>query len=646
MKQLFSIKAVIVCLLVFAGMSAFSSTTAVDTTATASGSNKPPKTEKLPKAKKDNQNQTQYLQKDLGQKDFNLNDRTAINKPQMPHYDLPSDSAEYMRGKPRSKQQDAYINHRYYYPAKPKNQWEVGFGVGSFILSGDVTPVGNPLKSYGATFTIRKAFGYVFSLRGQYVFGHAVGLDWKPKANTARNPVLNGSLDSKINYSKKSILPNYKMLSHEASIEGVFTMGNIKYHRERNLVNLYGFLGVGAQFYNTSTNVLDANGNMYDYTAANTAYNTTTNSGTFLTNPRKKAVFEELKSMMDKTYETNAEAHTNTNQSRAQVKKYSLNPVYSVGFGIGFHVSKRVTLNLESRVTITGDDLLDGQRYQDDQYVRGGGGGLVGGSLTNNFDTYYFNALTVNIHLGKKALEPLWWLNPMDYTYKKLGDMDPDKIVSELLQDDDEDGVINKLDKEPNTKKGCPVDTHGVALDSDKDGISDCDDKEPFSLPGYPIDANGVAKVPCCAEGLKGGDGSGNGSGKGYDCSKVELPSIYFGDDKYNVAPEYFAHLHEVADKLQMCPDAKIVVTGINSNGKYGEQLAWSRVNKAIDYMTAKYGVSRDRFIVKFVTGDKAVTPQQKMEQRRVEFRVAQDGETGPSNPPAPHPGLKAGKDF
>jgi hypothetical protein len=87
-------------------------------------------------------------------------------------------------------------------------------------------------------------------------------------------------------------------------------------------------------------------------------------------------------------------------------------------------------------------------------------------------------------------------------------------------------------------------------------------------------------------------------------------------------------------------------VTGINGEGKYGEQISWNRVNKAIDYMTTKYGVSRDRFIVQFKQGEKAVTPQQKMEQRRVEFKVAQDGVTGNSNPPAPHPGLKAGREY
>jgi outer membrane protein OmpA-like peptidoglycan-associated protein len=639
MKHLFSAKPIVALLLVCFSLS--SSAIGFYSFPPDSASKAEKAAKSSTKTPKDNQNQVQYLQKDLQQEDFNLNDRKAVNKPQMPHYDLPADSAVYMGGRSRSKQQDAFINHKYYYPAKPKNQWEIGLGVGSFLVSGDVTPVGNPLKSYGATFTIRKSFGYVFSLRGQYVFGHAEGLDYKPKANSLRNPVLNGGLFSNINYTNQSILPNYRMLSHEASLEGVFTMGNLKFHRERTLVNLYAFLGVGAQFYKTMTNVLDANGNMYNYDEANRLYSATTNSGTFLSNPKKKAVYSELKNMMDKTYETQAESHTNTNQTRSQIKSYAINPLYNIGVGLGFHVSKRVTINLESRVSITGDDLLDGQRFQDDQSVSGGAG-IIGGALTRNYDTYYFNAVTVNIHLGKKALEPLWWLNPMDYTYKKLGEMDPDRIIAELLQDDDEDGIINKLDKEPATKKGCPVDTHGVALDSDKDGIIDCDDKEPFSPPGFPIDANGVAKVPCCAEGMKGQEGTG----KGFDCSKVELPSIYFGDDKYNVSPEYFAHLHEVADKLQMCPDAKIVVTGINVNGKYGEQLSWSRVNKAIDYMTSKYGVSRDRFIVKFVTGEKATTPQQKMEQRRVEFRVAQDGETGPSNPPAPHPGLKAGKDF
>ena len=198
MKHLFYTKSLIFLLLLTLGLSASANSYYSLEPDSASKAAKVAKSST--KASRDNQNQTEYLQKDLQQKDFNLNDRKAVNKPQMPHYDLPADSAVYMRGKSRAKQQDAFINHKYYYPAKPKNQWEIGLGIGSFMVSGDVTPVANPIKSYGASLSIRKSFGYVFSMRAHYIFGHAVGLDYKPKANNIRNPVLNGNLNPNINY--------------------------------------------------------------------------------------------------------------------------------------------------------------------------------------------------------------------------------------------------------------------------------------------------------------------------------------------------------------------------------------------------------------------------------------------------------------
>ncbi|MEI6312979.1 MAG: hypothetical protein WCP57_12025 [Bacteroidota bacterium] len=601
--------------------------------------------------KKDNQNQIQYLQPDLQQTDYNLNDRKAISKPQMPRYDVSIDSAEYMRGKGKSKQQEAFMNNKYYFPAKPKNQWELGVGLGMYAISGDVKAVLNPIKSFGATFTVRKAFGYLFSMRFQYVYGQTQGRDWTPKSNSKWNGALNGAYNRNLNYFNKPVtysvgtaertsrnlmFKNFKTQVHELSLQGVVTLGNVRFHKERNKLNAYVFFGAGGMFYNVMTDQLDANGNMYDYGPALSVFYSKAASvappdkyANFLLKNAKNPTKEALKSIYDNKFESRAEGLTD----KVGIKNWKLVPAASIGLGLGFHASKRVSLNLETRVTFTGDDLLDGERWQENTWD----------GLTKDNDNILYTFLTCNVNLGKKSLEPLWWLNPMDYTYKKLGDMDPDKIVNELLKDDDEDGVPNRLDKEPNTKKGCPVDVKGVALDSDKDGIADCDDKEPYSPPGCPIDASGVAKCPSCCDNLPK-FGSGNGSG--YDCTKMELPSIYFEEDKYGVTPQFYAHLHEVADKLQMCPDAKIIVTGINIDGKYGEQLAWNRVNKAIDYMTSKYGVSRDRFIVKFKQGDKATTPQQRLEQRRVEFKVAQDGEAGDSNPPAPHPGLKAGKEY
>ncbi len=628
-------------LLLFSATSTFAYTLSSESDST----NSETKSSKKEKKSKDAQNQTQYLQPDEIQQPYNLNDRTSISKPQMPHYDLPPDSAGFGYTKKKKAQQEAFLSKKYYFPAKPKNQWELGIGLGSFILSGDVAPNPNPLKSYGATFTVRKAFGYIFSLRLQYMYGNATGQDWKPKDNSIRNPVLNGSLyPGVIDYVHNSpsgsriIFPNYKMQVHEVSLQGVATLGNVKFHRERNIVNFYLYAGGGAILYRTKTNVLDENNQMYDYSSVLNTYNNTANSsGTFLSNKRKSETLKALKDLNDKTFET--EALSNRTSSGGQgdrgqlLDKYTISPTFSFGFGIGFHASKRLTINLETRVNANSDDLFDGQKFQEDVTP-------AGGSTTTEVDVSLFNAVTFNFHLGKKSLEPMWWLNPMHYTYQKLAEMDPNKIIDDLLKDDDGDGVPNRLDKEANTKKDCPVDPKGIALDSDKDGVIDCEDKEPFSPPGFPIDATGIAKVPCCAEGMTF-KGSGNGSS--IDCSKAELPEIHFADDKYGVGPEYYAHLHEVADRLQMCPDAKIVVNGIATDGKYGEQLSWNRVNKAIDYITSKYGISRDRFIVKFTQAPKTTNPSEKANLRRVEFRIAQEGESGPSNPPAPHPGLKAG---
>ena len=48
------------------------------------------------------------------------------------------------------------------------------------------------------------------------------------------------------------------------------------------------------------------------------------------------------------------------------------------------------------------------------------------------------------------------------------------------LGDSDDDGVLDILDKEENSRSNCPVDTKGRQLDSDGDQIIDCDDPYPF----------------------------------------------------------------------------------------------------------------------------------------------------------------------
>ena len=57
---------------------------------------------------------------------------------------------------------------------------------------------------------------------------------------------------------------------------------------------------------------------------------------------------------------------------------------------------------------------------------------------------------------------PLWWLNPLDYAYNEINAPRHMKLPKPVLDDADGDGVTDQFDLEPNTPKGCPVDTHGV----------------------------------------------------------------------------------------------------------------------------------------------------------------------------------------
>ncbi len=626
---------------------------------------------------KDSQNQMQFMKPDVEASKYNFYRRKEISTPLMMSYD--EDSMPFQRGKKRQKQQQAYLNNQYYFPARPKDQWELGINGGGAYILGDVSPhiTGTGvLQNIGGGFTIRKSFGYVASLRFGYNFMMSTGRNWEPDANLQFNPALTGKYNPNVNYwnnpsllapntsdslnMNKMFFYNYRTYMHEAHFAVVANFGNVRFHRERNFLNFYVLGGVSAMMFTTYMDALDANDNVYDFSHVHSLYFYP--NGGYPVDERvdkRKEALKRLKGILDGKYESHAENENNA----LGYKNWQLLPGATIGGGLQFHLSKWVTLGLEERVIFTGSDLLDGYRWSQDEH----------NGFTGNNDLVSYSSINILINLGKKKTEPLYWLNPMQHIYKKLGDTDPKKVADDILKDDDDDGVINALDKEPNTKKDCPVNTHGVALDSDKDGIIDCDDKEPFSAPGYPVDSFGVAIIPpnpCCDTTGYGSDGTdgnstelgpdgkpinggpGNGKGRkgssGYDCSKIELPGMVFDDDKYYLDPQYYGNLHTIAERMQMCPDMKLVVTGFDeskNDQKYNEQLAWNRANAAVDYLVEKYGISRDRFIIKYQGGKKAATgtPFERKMKNKVEFRYANEGESGDSNPPAPHPGLKAG---
>lgn len=63
--------------------------------------------------------------------------------------------------------------------------------------------------------------------------------------------------------------------------------------------------------------------------------------------------------------------------------------------------------------------------------------------------------------------------------------------VAEKIVDSDADGVIDALDRCPETQPGIVVDAYGCPADSDRDGIFDFRDQCPSTPHGYAVDSNG-----------------------------------------------------------------------------------------------------------------------------------------------------------
>ena len=163
----------------------------------------------------------------------------------------------------RQPQQNEFWNNSYNFPAKPRNMWEIGISGGLFNLSSDVPTV---LPTFGFSAHVRKAFGYVFSLRLHYLNGTAKGMNWNAAGNFAKNPALNkyysapvrtatGELTTTIpGQAAEVVYYNYKNKTQDLSLEGIITLNNIRFHKNKSGFVIYGGAGFGASAYETKIN--------------------------------------------------------------------------------------------------------------------------------------------------------------------------------------------------------------------------------------------------------------------------------------------------------------------------------------------------------------------------------------------------------
>jgi len=460
-------------------------------------------------------------------------------------------------------QQNEFWNNTYDFPAKPRNMWELGISGGAFTVSGDVRA---KFPTIGGAIHIRKAFGYLFSMRLQYLYGVGKGLNFTSSLQHQNNSAWAAyPLNSPVFY-------NYKAKVQDLSLQGIFTLNNVRFHKQKNGFLIYVGAGLGGTIYHTMVNALNGT---QPYTQL---FQSQLSAANVYKN--RKDVLDALKAGMDDSYETEAQNH---GDRRPKMGDNTLRPSGTLLAGMAFKLGKRVNLAIEDRFTIIKDDLLDGQQWQEHP----AGGDLA---LTPDYDSYNYASVGLNFNIGAKSTEPLYWLNPLDYAYSEINNPKHMKLPKPILDDTDGDGVIDQLDKEPNTPAGCPVDTHGVTKDTDGDGVPDCKDKQLITpTECQPVDADGVGKCPdpeCCKY---------RDTATVSACNIGDLPSISFKGNTRSLSSDAKAMLATVASKLKESANCNITVTGYPAASKASQALCNKRIDAIRMYLMESEGISGDR---------------------------------------------------
>ena len=528
----------------------------------------------------------------------------------------------------RMDQQRDFLNRNYDYSARPRNQWEIAIGVGGENISGDVRSKsfynrpekGNVLNTMAWDLSIRKAWGYVISTRLNYTQGAATGYNWQSSTgyNTHDNP-YNANYGVATPYGGKKVFYAYKTQVRELTLDMIAALNNVKFHKARNKTSVYGIFGVGGLLYYCANDLLDKNGNTYNFDSINNkiiTYSPVTTGWSNGYKSSRKNAEKMLVSMFDGKYETSAERHSN----RYYVSnKYTFRPVAKFGLGVQFRVGKNVTLGIEDNVTYTMDDLLDGQQWQEPY-------GNASSVMTRDYDNINHLSVKLGLNIGAHAVAPLWWLNPMDYAYNEMTNPRRTKQkVGDCDKDSDGDGVSDCYDKCPDTQAGVAVDTKGCCLDTDGDGVCDYKDKQLITpTECQPVDADGIGKCPdpaCCS---KVGPAV-------VPCGTIGANTVMFGEGTKLTAAG-MSQLSSLAAAMKANPSCKVVITGNGAGSKLEQQRSWARANAVINYMSNNLGIDRERFILNYGGSNGKNT---------VDYRSANDGEFGSSTVPPPHPNLK-----
>ena len=174
--------------------------------------------------------------------------------------------------------------------------------------------------------------------------------------------------------------------------------------------------------------------------------------------------------------------------------------------------------------------------------------------------------------------------------------------------DTDGDGVADYLDKCPNTPKGVTVDNVGCPLDSDKDGVHDYLDKCPNTPAGVKVDENGCP--PQVVERF---------------CNKPSVVIVEFDTNKSDIKGRYDEDLNKLGAFLKEFTQAKGEISGHTDNvgsDKSNLKLSQRRAASVKGYLVNKFSLASERLTTQGYGESKPVESNKTKEGRQKNRRI------------------------
>ena len=219
--------------------------------------------------------------------------------------------------------------------------------------------------------------------------------------------------------------------------------------------------------------------------------------------------------------------------------------------------------------------------------------------------------------------------------------------------DYDGDGVYDRIDRCPDTPKGCVVDMYGCSIDSDGDGVCDGLDKCENTAKGDSVDVNGCSATqraamresktattmppaeapktvtPTPPPAPKPSEPANEVERQLIAGGKVRLENIYFETNKATLLPESERTLNEAGDALEKFAYLRIEVQGhtdTRGSALHNMKLSQARAESVRQYLLDHFHLKPENLVAKGYGKTQPETKErndeERLRNRRVVLRV------------------------